>query len=119
MFACTFAPGAQAVGTIGEFSRKMARPAGFEPATLGLEDRGSVFASSHLSRTLISARPPPRDEEMTPLGVRALSRPAVTAKRHARVVNLGRVFHHVGPFDIQNLDASGDAFLTDSRWLCL
>ena len=36
-FACTFAPGAQAVGTIGEFSRKMARPAGFEPATLGLE----------------------------------------------------------------------------------
>ena len=36
-FACTFAPGAQAVGTISEFSRKMARQAGFEPATLGLE----------------------------------------------------------------------------------
>ena len=35
-FACTFASGAQAVGTIGEFFRKMARPAGFEPATLGL-----------------------------------------------------------------------------------
>ena len=28
-------------GTIGEFSRKMARPAGFEPATLGLEGRSS------------------------------------------------------------------------------
>ena len=49
--ACTFAPGAQAMGTIGEFSRKMARPAGFEPATLGLEGpvnrpgfpRGSMF----------------------------------------------------------------------------
>ena len=39
-FACTFAPGTQAVGTIGEFFRKMARPAGFEPATLGLEGRG-------------------------------------------------------------------------------
>ena len=38
-FACTFAPGAQAVGTISEFFRKMARPAGFEPATLGLEVR--------------------------------------------------------------------------------
>ena len=36
-FACTFASGAQAVGTISEFFRKMARPAGFEPATLGLE----------------------------------------------------------------------------------
>ena len=33
-------PSAQAMGTIGEFSRKMARPAGFEPATLGLEGRG-------------------------------------------------------------------------------
>ena len=32
-------PGAQAVGTIGEFFREMARPAGFEPATLGLEGR--------------------------------------------------------------------------------
>ena len=30
---------------------------------------------------------------MTPLGVRALSRPAVTAERHARVATLGRVFH--------------------------
>ena len=29
-------PRCQAVGTIGEFFRKMARPAGFEPATLGL-----------------------------------------------------------------------------------
>ena len=37
-FACTFAPGAQAVGTISEFSRKIGAPgAGFEPATLGLE----------------------------------------------------------------------------------
>ena len=71
-FACTFAPGAQAVGTISEFSRKMARPAGFEPATLGLEGRGSRFAFSGLSRTLISACPPPRHEEMTPLGVRSV-----------------------------------------------
>ena len=30
---------------------------------------------------------------MTPLGVRSLSRPAVTAERHARVATLGRVFH--------------------------
>ena len=37
LFACTFAPSAQAEGTICEFFRKMARPAGFEPATLGLE----------------------------------------------------------------------------------
>ena len=36
-FACTFAPGAQAEGTISEFFREMARPAGFEPATPGLE----------------------------------------------------------------------------------
>ena len=49
--------------------------------------------SARLSRTLLSARPPPRDEEMTSLGVRALSRPAVTAERHARVATLGRVFH--------------------------
>ena len=49
--------------------------------------------SARLSRTLISARPPPRDEEMTSLGVRSLSRPAVTAERHARVATLGRVFH--------------------------
>ena len=27
LFACTFAPGAQAEGTMGEFFRKMARPA--------------------------------------------------------------------------------------------
>ena len=38
-FACTFAPGAQAEGTISEFFRELARPAGFEPATLGLEGR--------------------------------------------------------------------------------
>ena len=37
LFACTFAPSAKAEGTIGEFFREMARPAGFEPATLGLE----------------------------------------------------------------------------------
>ena len=46
-------------------------------AIIGLEGRGSRFASSRLSRTLINARPPPRDEEMTPLGVHALSRPMV------------------------------------------
>ena len=45
LFACTFAPGAQAVGTISEFSRKMARPAGVEPATLDLEDRCSIQLS--------------------------------------------------------------------------
>ena len=45
-FACTFASGAQAVGTISEFFRKMARPAGFEPATLGLEGRPSDPAVS-------------------------------------------------------------------------
>ena len=41
---------------------------------------------------------------MTPLGVRALSRPAVPAERHARVA-LGRVFRPVGPFEL--LDAPG------------
>ena len=34
-FACTFDPGAQAVGTISEFFREMARPPGLEPGTLG------------------------------------------------------------------------------------
>ena len=53
----------------------MARCAACDAAIIGLEGRGSRVASSRLSRTLISARPPPRDEEMTPLGVRALSRP--------------------------------------------
>ena len=33
---CTFAEGVAQVGTIGEFSRKVARPAGLEPATPGL-----------------------------------------------------------------------------------
>ena len=44
-------------------------------AIIGLEGRGSRFASSRLSRTLISTRPPRGNEAMTPLGVRALSRP--------------------------------------------
>ena len=35
----TFAEGVQKVGTIGEFFRKVARPAGLEPATIGLEGR--------------------------------------------------------------------------------
>ena len=65
------------------------------PAIIGLEGRGSRFVSSRLSRTLISARPPPGDEEMTPLGVRALSRPAVTAERHARVATLGPSSRHL------------------------
>ena len=34
----------------------------------------------------------PRDEEMTPRSVRSLSRPAVTAERHARFADLGRFF---------------------------
>ena len=67
----------------------------------------SRSASSRLSRTLISARPPPRDEEMTPLGVRALSRLAVDggearAGRPSRPRfpsgGAGRVFgHDAGP----------------------
>ena len=40
---CTFAEGAWETGTIGEFSRKMARPAGFEPATPGLEGRKCCY----------------------------------------------------------------------------
>ena len=36
---CTFAEGVAQVVEISEFSRKMARPAGFEPATPGLEGR--------------------------------------------------------------------------------
>ena len=38
-FACTFAPGGATEARIAEFFRKMARPAGFEPATPGLEGR--------------------------------------------------------------------------------
>ena len=38
---CTFAEGVEQVGIIGEFFRKVARPAGFEPATPGLEGRKS------------------------------------------------------------------------------
>ncbi len=72
--------------------KEMTRFSGFDTAILGLEGRGSRFASSRLSHTRISARPPPRDEEMTPPGVRSLSRPAVTAERPVRVANLGRVF---------------------------
>ncbi len=75
------------------------------PAIIGLEGRGSRFAWSRLSRTLISTRPPRGNEEMTWLGVRALSRSAVTAERHARVVPLDRVFHQVGPFEF--LDTTG------------
>ena len=37
LFACTFASGCATEARIAEFFRKMARPAGFEPATLGLE----------------------------------------------------------------------------------
>ncbi len=92
----------------------MARFGGCAPAILGLEGRGSRFASFRLSRTLISARPPPRDEEMTPLGVRSLSRPAVTAERPARVANLGRVFHQVGPFEF--LDTTGSPFCQAQRF---
>ena len=44
------------------------------PAIIGLEGRGSRFASPGLSRTLISTRRPRGNEEMTPLDVRALSR---------------------------------------------
>ena len=83
----------------------MARCGECDPAIIGLEGRGSRFASSRLSRMLVSARPPRRAEEVTPLGVRALSRPAVTAERPARVANLGRVFHQVGPFEF--LDTTG------------
>ena len=36
---CTFADGRAKVGTIGAFLRKVARPAGLEPATPGLEGR--------------------------------------------------------------------------------
>ena len=35
----TFAEGVAKVNVIGEFSRKMARPEGLEPATIGLEGR--------------------------------------------------------------------------------
>ena len=44
----TFAEGVTHVGTIGEFPRKMARPAGLEPATIGLE--GRAFRSGGTTR---------------------------------------------------------------------
>ena len=37
LFACTFASGCATEARIAEFFRELARPAGFEPATLGLE----------------------------------------------------------------------------------
>ena len=40
---CTFAEGVVKVGETGEFSSKMARPAGFEPATPGLEGRKCCY----------------------------------------------------------------------------
>ncbi len=36
LFACTFASGCATEARIAEFFRELARPAGFEPATLGL-----------------------------------------------------------------------------------
>ena len=75
------------------------------PAIIGLEGRGSRFAWSRRSRTLISTRPPRGNEEMTLLGVRALSRPGGDRGAHARVVALDRVFHQVGPFEF--LDTAG------------
>ena len=44
----TFAEGVANVGTIGVFSRKVARPAGLEPATIGLE--GRAFRSGGTTR---------------------------------------------------------------------
>ena len=48
----TFAEGVAHVGTIGDFPSKLARPAGFEPATPGLEGRCSIQLS--YGRTLYS-----------------------------------------------------------------
>ena len=42
---CTFAEGVANVNAIGELSRKVARPAGFEPATPGLEGPCSIQLS--------------------------------------------------------------------------
>ena len=69
----------------------MARCGGCAPAILGLEGRGSRFVSSRLSRPLISARPPPRDEEMTPLGCARAVPYGGDAERHARVATRNRV----------------------------
>ena len=68
-------------------------------ATLGLEGRGSCVASSRRSRPVVSAGATRWAEVMTPRGVRALSRPAVTLEWSAWVVTRGRVFHQVGPFE--------------------
>ena len=52
LFACTFASGCATEARIAEFFRELARPAGFEPATLGLE--GPV--SERLSHRRLSNR---------------------------------------------------------------
>ena len=63
------------------------------------------MASSRLSRTLDQRPSAPRDEEMTPLGVRALSRPGVD-RGEARAGRPSRPgFHQVGPCEL--LDTTG------------
>ena len=56
----TFAEGVANVGTISEFSRKVARPAGFEPATIGLEGRafrsGGTTRYNAVQRVVFSGR---------------------------------------------------------------
>ena len=49
---------------------------------------------------------------MPPLGVRALSRPAVTAERHARVATLGGVFHQMEPFEFLDTSKSRSSSTT-------
>ena len=72
----------------------MARCGDCAPAILGLEGRGSCVASSRRSRPLVSAGATRWAEVMTPRGVRALSRPAVTLEWSAWVVTRGRVSDH-------------------------
>ena len=92
-FACTFAPGAEAEGTIGEFFRKMARPAGFEPATLGLEGPTSLHDRTPQGIVRLTLRPAQCRDEHSPAPLPSAS---LSARHHQPCrLALPRILHEL------------------------